>query len=218
MGTVTIATTAPASAIGQNPTILILLLLLGSSVVAGILTHALSGLRASAAVRRDRYAEAVKLLAARLEYPYRIRRRTSDELETLAALAATGHDLPERLAEMRAWIAAEDQLLGEIFDYCLIQLDDSVKQACRDAWTSPPISTAAQMNLYDFGPGNQQHIITLMERAIAYRFGIRRWWPQKFVQKGLGLKRSVDGKLRVGVGCGVVEEHAGVLRGPHHHR
>jgi hypothetical protein len=188
MGTLAAATGPAPGTASQNSTITILLVLLGSTVVAAILTHALTGLRAGAAARRDRYAQAVKLLVARLEYPYRIRRRTSDDPETLTALAAAGHDLQERLAEMRAWITAESRLLGEVFDHCLNTLDASVKQACQDAWDSPPISAAAEMNLNDFGPGKQQHAITLMERAIAYRFGARRLLPPALVRRRLGLQ------------------------------
>ncbi|WP_344013609.1 hypothetical protein [Streptomyces thermospinosisporus] len=93
--------------------ITILALVLGSSVVAGALGHILTGLRAGATVRRDRYAAAVKVLVARIEYPYRIRRRTSDDPEVLSTLAITGHDLQETLAESRAWIATESTVLSE---------------------------------------------------------------------------------------------------------
>lgn len=163
----------------------ILILALGSSVVAGALAHILTGLRAEAAARRDRYAGAVKLLVARIEYPYRIRRRTSDEPETLSALAATGHALQESLAEMRAWISAESPPLSEVFDNCLSALDSPFKQACAEAWDAPPITSPTQMNLSGFGPGQQQHVITRMEHALIYRFGLRRLLPAAVVRRQL---------------------------------
>jgi hypothetical protein len=178
----------PSTPSGQSSTNTILLLLLTSSVLAGLLTHVLAGLRASAAARRDRYADAVKVLVARLEYPYRIRRRTSDEPEVLASLVTIGHDLQERIAEMRAWIASEDQLLSQIFDQCLARLDGPVGQACNQAWNSPPITSAAEMNLNGFGPGNQQHIIMFMKRAIAYRFGARRCIPDWIIRRRLPIE------------------------------
>jgi hypothetical protein len=192
MGTIATATltltasapTTPASTpTAHDPVVTVLLVLLGSSVIAGTLTHVLTGLRTSAAARRDRYAGAVRLLISRLEYPYRIRRRTSDDPEILSALTASGHELQEGLAEMRAWIAAESRPLSELFDHCLTALDESVQQACKDAWAAPPISAAAQMNLNGFGPGDQQHIVTRMERSLAYRFGIRRLLPA-FIVRG----------------------------------
>ncbi|MEN8656341.1 hypothetical protein ABCR94_38660 [Streptomyces sp. 21So2-11] len=163
----------------------VLILALGSSVVAGALGHILTGLRAGATVRRDRYAAAVKLLVARIEYPYRIRRRTSDDHEVLNALATTGHDLQEGLAEISAWISTESPVLSEVFAHCLTSLDAPFKQACNDAWNASPITTAAQMNLSGFGMGNQQHIVSTMERALTYRFGHRRLMPAFLLRRVL---------------------------------
>src|SRR3546814_20804165 len=79
--------------------------LLGSSLVAGLITTILSNLRASATSRRDGYANAVRSLIARAEYPYRVRRRISDDPEVLAGLVGRGHDLPEQLEIGRQWEA-----------------------------------------------------------------------------------------------------------------
>ncbi|MGW0566000.1 hypothetical protein [Streptomyces tauricus] len=169
--------TLTASATTSTSLTAILILALGSSVVAGALGHILTGLREGATIRRDRYAGAVKLIVGRIEYPYRIRRRTSDDPELLNELASTGHDLQERLAEIRAWISTESTVLSDVFDHCLTQLDAPFKQACTDAWKAAPITIAAQMNLGGFGMGNQQHIVTMMERTLTYRFGHRRLIP-----------------------------------------
>lgn len=121
-----------------------------------------------ATTRRDRYAAAVKLLVARIEYPHRIRRRTSDAPEVLNALDGAGHDLQERLAETRAWISTESTVLSDVFDHCLSRFDAPFKQACTDAWNATPVTAAAQINLGGFGMGNQQHIVTTMERTLTY--------------------------------------------------
>ncbi|MFJ5611061.1 hypothetical protein ACIQCJ_16935 [Streptomyces sp. NPDC093221] len=172
------STTATAT---NNSLTTILLLVLGSSVVVGALGHILTGLRAGAAARRDHYATAVRLLVARIEYPYRIRRRTNDSPETLAALASAGHDLQERLAQTRAWITAESRPLGELFDHCLSTINTPVATACCDAWAAPPITAAGQMNLGGFGPGSQSATIASMEHAISYRFGIHRLLPTAII-------------------------------------
>ncbi|MGW6261527.1 hypothetical protein [Streptomyces sp. NPDC055085] len=173
--------TAPATTSASLTAILILAL--GSSVIAGALAHILTGLRSGATIRRDRYAAAVKLLVARIEYPYRIRRRISDNPDVLNALAATGHDLQERLAEIRAWISTESSVLSDVFDDCITRLDAPFKQACTDAWNAAPITAAAQMNLGGFGMGNQQHIVTTMERTLTYRFGHRRLIPAPLLRR-----------------------------------
>ncbi|MFI1386688.1 hypothetical protein [Embleya sp. NPDC020886] len=163
----------------------ILVLILGSSVVAVVLGHILTGLRAGATVRRDRYAAAVKLLVARIEYPYRIRRRTSDNPDVLHTLTTIGHDLQERLAESRAWTATESAVLSEVFDYCLTRIDTPFKQACNDAWNATPVATAAGMNLNGFGMGNQQHVVTSIQDALTYRFGLRRLIPAFLLRRVL---------------------------------
>jgi hypothetical protein len=159
--------------------------LLGSSVVAGLIGTVLANLRATAAVRRDRYALAVRALIARVEYPYRIRRRTGDDPATLAALAERGNDLQERLAESRAWVAAENRVLAEVYNECLAAVDAPVKRACTAAWTAGPVTSAAGMNLVGFGPGDQQAIVSRLECAIAYRFGWRRLLPAAILRTRL---------------------------------
>lgn len=157
--------------------------LLGSSVVANIVTAVMTSLRASAETRRQRYATAVELLAARIEYPYRIRRRTNNDPQTLAKLGEVGHDLQQRLAQSRAWVAAENAVLGEVFDACVAALDAPFKNACREAWQSDPATEPTQMNLNGFGMGDQQHVLESMQCALVYRFGWRRLVPNRTLKK-----------------------------------
>lgn len=100
--------------------------LLGSSVLGGLITVLIGGLRASAEARREGYARAVRALIARVEFPYRIRRRTSDESAVLSALADRGHAVQEVLAACRTWVNAEHRELGNIYDSVLAALDDDV--------------------------------------------------------------------------------------------
>lgn len=163
----------------------LLVVLLGSSVIGGIVTGTLGSVRAAATTRRDGYAQAVRTLIARVEFPYRIRRRVSDEPEVLAALAARGNDLQEQLAGWQTWVNAESPLVGRIYNEVLRGIDKAVKPASSDAWIQPPIATAHEMNLGGGGPGDQSSHIARLERAIACRFGWRRivpgWvWGQRF--------------------------------------
>ncbi|MEU7383207.1 hypothetical protein AB0A91_25050 [Streptomyces sp. NPDC042207] len=89
------------------------------------------------------------------------------------------------MAEARAWIAAESRLISEVFDNCLTELDQPFKQACQQAWSSPAVNGPGQMNLNGFGPGNQQGLISRMEHAIGYRFGLRRLLPAPLVRRSL---------------------------------
>jgi hypothetical protein len=169
------AATATSSEASTGTTALtIALSLLGSSVVAGLVSSVLGNARANATARRERYAQVVRSLVAWAEYPYRIRRRTADDPATLTALADRGHTLQEQLAESRGWVAAESRTMSEIFDRCLGDLTALVGPACAAAWREPPVITSEGMNLGDFGPRGVQHIVARMEYAIIYRFGVRR--------------------------------------------
>lgn len=174
---------APATSAGsgQATVLTIALSILGSSVVAGLIGTVLGNTRANAAVRRERYAQVVRCLVAWVEYPYRIRRRTSDEPATLTALADRGHALQEQLAESRAWVAAESRALSEVLDSCIRDITTLVGPACVAAWQASPIATSAGMNLGDFGPRGIQHIVARMECAIIYRFGVRRLMWRRWV-------------------------------------
>jgi hypothetical protein len=159
--------------------LLVAIALLGSSVLAGLITSVLGNLRASATARREGYAHAVRSLIARGEYPYRVRRRVSDDPEVLSALVERGHDLQEQLADCRTWVASEHRVLGSLFEAALASIDGTVGPAIQDAWNQPAITAASGMNLNSWGPGDLWPYVAKLERAIAYRFGWRRIVPAR---------------------------------------
>lgn len=162
-----------------NVGVVVAITLLGSSVVAGLVTSVLSNLRSAATARREGYANAVRSLIAHGEYPYRVRRRVSDDADVLSALVERGHDLQEQLAACRTWVASEHPVLGRLFEAALATIDTSVGPAIKDAWNSPPISAAAGMNLNGWGPDDQWPHVAMLERAVGYRFGWRRLVPSR---------------------------------------
>lgn len=84
------------------------------------------------------------------EYPWRIRRRTSDQPEVLAALADRGHDLQEALADREAWCAAEHEVMGQLMAHLRTQLSVPLRPAIEKAWAETDLITeGADMNLSD---------------------------------------------------------------------
>lgn len=152
-------------------------LVLGSSVIGGLITAAITGLRDSAAKRREGYAKAVKALVARVEYPYRVRRRTSDDPETLSDLVKLGHDIQEQLASARIWIHTENATVATIFEDAIASIDAAVGPATSDAWNQQPIKHASEMNLLGWGAGGQDQFIKNFGHAVERRFGWRRLVP-----------------------------------------
>lgn len=156
-------------------------------VIVAVLTAAGTLLltRASDAAnrRRDRYAQAVSALVSWVEFPYRVRRRTSDDPTTLSALADRGHDLQEQLACHHAWISTEHAALADAYHNVRAQLDALVGPALHEAWCSAPVTSPAEMVLGPWGPGTQAApLIAQIELQIRDRFGWRRLgarlWPR----------------------------------------
>ena len=148
-------------------------------VVVAALTAAATILftRASEAAnrRRDRYAAAFQTLVSWLELPYRVRRRTSDDPETLRALVELAHDLQERMACHQAWIATENPAVANQYAETRAIVAREVGPALAEAWTLGPVTTAAGMNLGSWGPaGVCAGAMASLQHRIEDRFGFRR--------------------------------------------
>lgn len=167
---------APPPAVPADPfsASTVLALILGSTVLGALLTALSKNLRDAAVVRRDKYATAVGHLAAWTEYPYRIRRRTSDGPETLTRLADLGHQLQIDSACHRGWIAGESTAVGSLYDNWLEHVQAAVTAPASQAWQEGPVIHATGMVLNGFGPPSAAPAVTAVEAAIAYRFGLRR--------------------------------------------
>lgn len=177
----------------QGLTVAVFSGILGSSLLAGLVTTVLTGWRASAAARRDRYAAAVEAVVAWAEYPYRVRRRVNDDPETLAKLADLGHDLQECLARNRAWVAAESTAVAYEFDVVIEEARRRVGDSIMQAWKASPVSTAAEMIVAPFGPGDMTAAFNRLNSAVRWRFGWRRMLPSLFVHWRLGQQRQRSG-------------------------
>jgi len=126
--------------------------------------------------RRDRLALVMANLIAWIEFPYRIRRRTSDKPETLEELADEGHQMQQRFAADEAWIAAHQPKLLADYRSARREIGESVGQAATEAWSMGPVSSALEMNIGDWGPARACHPhLVKFEEAIK-----KRWW-QRFM-------------------------------------
>lgn len=130
--------------------------------------------------RTEAYAQAAQALVAWHEFPYRIARRTSDSTDELARLAASGHDLQETLARHQAWLHADSQRLGNLYDELLADLRAWVGVAAAEAWRRTPVRLAQDMNLGRITDSSPDIVgmVTRFARSTRFRFGWRRllWW------------------------------------------
>lgn len=146
-----------------------------TAVITALVTMVVTRANAAANLRRDRYAQAVQSLVAWVEFPYRVRRRTDDSPETLSTLASLGHDLQERLACHQAWIGTEHPALARTYEQTRSAINEVVGPAVAEAWDTPPVTSAAGMNLGTWGTAPAaKALIAELQRAVEVRFGARR--------------------------------------------
>jgi hypothetical protein len=124
--------------------------------------------------RRDMYAEAVKVLIAWIEYPYQVRRRTSNDPKTLGGLADVGHRLQRDLAYYQTWLAADKPSLGKLYGDVVARIKERCGPPLCEAWSAEPVSEPSAMVLGEWGPGDCSAEIDALRRAIVNRFGWRR--------------------------------------------
>lgn len=120
-------------------------------LASGALTHFLQARTAKKDRRRQRYAEAVAAVVAWIEYPFRVRRRTTDDPEALSALVDQGHTLQERLAFSTSWIATDDADNYEAYSRLVQDVKAEVVPLVQEAWNSAPMKRASDMNLNGWG-------------------------------------------------------------------
>jgi hypothetical protein len=154
--------------------VLVAMIALAATIGAAALSFVLSRWADAKAIRREGYAAATRELVAWAEYPYRIRRRTSDDPAALSSLADRGHLHQEALRYRETWILSENRWVGRIFSEVRRDLGAVLGQACNDAWNSEPVSAPGGMMLCDWGPVGVDEYLKRFERAVAFRFGWRR--------------------------------------------
>ena len=96
--------------------------------------------------KREMCAHALADALAWLELPYRIRRRTSDSPDTLTALAGRAHNLQEQLLLHSSWLRIELPKVAPLYDALLASVKSAAADPLTDAWRSPPVQDAGQMN------------------------------------------------------------------------
>jgi hypothetical protein len=154
--------------------LLIAVIALTATIGAAALTFALGRWADTREKRRAGYAGTTRELVAWAEYPYRIKRRTSNDAEVLAALTDKGHAHQEAVRYRGAWIRTENHWVAEVFESVRADLGAVLGASCNDAWKGDPTAKAEDMVLAGWGPKGFDGHIERFEKAVAFRFGWRR--------------------------------------------
>lgn len=177
---------------------LVLTAALGSSVLTAVVSKLVDRSSSHLEMVREGYAGATRALVAWGRFPYRIERRINDEPSTLLELTTLGAEIQERLAYAAGWVSSESPVLGTLYADLAAVLRVGSGIHAREAWASPPRTSAAMMNIQ---PGtdslDDEHpewqIARLFGIALRYRFGWRRYLlPARVVRWRLAQLRIVE--------------------------
>ena len=146
--------------------------LLIALLTSGVIVLALQRRWAAQDRRRDQYAEAVAAVVAWIEYPFRIRRRTSGAPTTLTELANIGHDLQERLARNEAWLATYDKDAKAGYTELVGEVKKRTRPLIQKAWAATPTTSGTSMNLNGWGVDVSQECHQLVKAYIDQTQGI----------------------------------------------
>jgi hypothetical protein len=177
---------------------LVLAAALGSSVLTAVVSKLVDRSSSHVEKVREGYAEATRALVAWGRFPYRIERRLDDEPSTLLELSARGAEIQERLAYAAGWVSSESPVLGILYADLAAVLRVGAGRHAREAWTSPPRTSAAMMNIqHDAESLRDQRpewqIARLFGIALRYRFGWRRYLlPARVVRWRLAQMRIIE--------------------------
>lgn len=159
-------------------TVVVPVLVSAGTATIALLTAAISSsmrrIAESAERRRRGYEDAVHALIAWTEFPYRIRRRTSDLSSCLDSLSNRGHDIQEELVRHRTWIRSENVILADAFDAVLDAVRPKIHRMCHTAWSSSPVTTGKEMNVGSLGPNGFDTVINQFLVLVSTRFWFRR--------------------------------------------
>lgn len=160
-------------------------------LIAIILTAWINAMLARRKQRRERYAAMAATLAAWIEVPYMIRRRTSNDREVIERLVAHVQALQHQLNVDHADLRAECRWLARCRDAAQRAVQQEVRPFIDDAWKMPPVASTSDLIVGDWGPTNCRSSLEAFVDALRWRFGWRRLlnlgrlgWNRLFAKKG----------------------------------
>lgn len=129
------------------------------ALTSGLVTYLFQHRHESRKLRREGYGEAIAALYAWHEYPFQIRRRTSNSPETLDRLVQLGNENQQRIARSLAWIALDNDISYHQYQKLVEQVKNIVAKYIKEAWRLPPILDSVDINLGSWGPKSIDDIV-----------------------------------------------------------
>jgi hypothetical protein len=142
---------------------------------------------------RERYAQMAATLAAWIELPFMIRRRTSNDRATVDDLVAHIQELQRQLTIDHAELRADCRWLAACRDEAKGAIQDAARPLITEAWATPPVSDTSQFSLGDWGNTSSRNSLEAFVDQVRWRFGWRR-----LASPGYRALRALRTRLDVG--------------------
>lgn len=168
-----IAQTAQAAAGGwdwlQNASVV------GAAIglVGVIVTMWVNSLIARRRQRRERYAAMAATLAAWIEVPFMIRRRTSNDKATIDRIVTHIQGLQHQLNVDHAELRSDCRWLAKCRDEAQRAIQAAAKPHIDQAWNLPPISSTSELVIGGWGPTDARWSVEAFVDHLRWRFGWR---------------------------------------------
>lgn len=129
------------------------------ALTSGLVTYLFQHRHESRKLRREGYGEAIAALYAWYEYPFQIRRRTSNSPETLDRLVQLGNENQQRIARSLAWMALDNNTSYLQYQKLVKKVKNIVAKYIKEAWKLPPVLDSVDINLGSWGPKSINNIV-----------------------------------------------------------
>ena len=146
------------------------------AALIAVLVYFLGQRHAAVERKRRASAEAIADALSWLELPFRIRRRTSDNPETLGALAERVHHLQERLLFHENWLRIEVPRAYPKYQKLVRGVKEVVSPFLEEAWNTSPIKGASSMNVGDLGIRLEPGLVEVFSDEVKKQLALWRIW------------------------------------------
>lgn len=126
--------------------------------------------------RRRSCADALSDALQWLELPYRIRRRTDDNPETVRGLVGRIHHLQERLVFHESWLQVEVPGAYPAYIALVRGIKEGSSDTLKQSWAEPPKTKAIDMNLGDVPAPDVRELREAFCKAARRELAVWRIW------------------------------------------
>lgn len=142
-------------------------------LVGVIVTMWVNSLIARRRQRRERYAAMAATLAAWIELPFMIRRRTSNDKAAIDHIVTHIQGLQHQLTVDHAELRSDCRWLAKCRDEAQHAVQAAAKPYIDEAWNLPPISSTSELVIGEWGPTDARCSVEAFVDHLRWRFGWR---------------------------------------------